>query len=293
MKRVLCTILLAILFVNCAAFAEDGQNPTMNLIGDYTDEHSQRAVMHIKATDENAADVTIHWANSATEMVMWHFTGICDENDLSVSYTNCAKTIITTEDEDTEGSEKIVYKNGTGKLTYNEDAGSICWQDDMEDAGKDCVFVWDASDPAFTAAGIKIDASESEVCEILGDSAEEKMIDSGKELVYRNVQLSGIDMEAHYMIMDDMVRGMRFVTHSGNNDAANSLSEFLLDSSNECNAELTEERIQSLGETYCDITDSSMLTYCSYYANDGTLLVYLRSSEKDIDLLFLDHMLQE
>ena len=293
MKRFLCTILLVILFVNCAAFAEDGQNPAMNLIGDYTDEHSQRAVMHIKATDENAADVTIHWANSATEMVMWHFAGICDENDLSVSYTDCVKTIITTEDEETEGSEKIVYGNGTGKLTYNEDAGSICWQDDMEDAGKDCVFVWDASDPAFMAAGIKIDASESEVCEILGDSAEEIMIDGGKELVYRNVQLSGIDMEAHYLIMDDMVRGMRFVTRSGNNDAANSLSEFLLDSSNECNAEFTEEQIQRLGETYCGITDFTMLTYCSYYANDGTLLVYLRSSEKDIDLLFLDHMLQE
>ena len=48
MKKQIVIILTIILAISCAAFAAaDGQNPAMNIIGDYQDSFSQRAMMHI------------------------------------------------------------------------------------------------------------------------------------------------------------------------------------------------------------------------------------------------------
>ena len=122
---------------------EDGQNPAMNLVGYYQDKTSQRAHMFIDCLGMDSASVEIRWANSAFETVVWTFTGICDENDLSIEYTDCAQNVEQYAD---DGSVTVinVYENGTGRLTVDSD-WSILWQDDVENAGEGCVFEYDSN----------------------------------------------------------------------------------------------------------------------------------------------------
>lgn len=119
----------------------DGQNPAMNIIGFYADKTSERATMNIAALEEDLADVTIMWANSAFETVEWMFTGVVDPDTFTVTYTGCEKRICTY---DEAGNETIssVYTDGEGTLTFTDD-GSVLWADSKENAGADCVFVWD------------------------------------------------------------------------------------------------------------------------------------------------------
>ncbi|MCQ2457356.1 MAG: hypothetical protein MJ142_01335 [Clostridia bacterium] len=118
-----------------------GQNPAMNIIGFYSDKTSQRATMNIAALGDDQADVIIMWANSALETVEWLFRGTVDPDTLTVTYTGCEKRICTY---DEAGNETVtsVYTDGEGTLTFAED-GSVLWNDSKENAGADCVFVWD------------------------------------------------------------------------------------------------------------------------------------------------------
>ena len=121
-------------------YVEDGQNPVMNLIGWYQDETSQRAMMFIEAGAGNTAVVRISWANSASETVEWEMSGELDTDTLTIAYTNAVmKNCVY--DENGNCTAETVYENGTGRFTIRED-GAILWQDDAENAGADCVFIW-------------------------------------------------------------------------------------------------------------------------------------------------------
>lgn len=306
MKKILGIVLCLALLFGCAALAEadeDGQSPIMNIIGDYADRVGQRAVMHIDCGSGDSADITINWGNSAKETVVWRFNAVIGmETDeyAELNYTDCTKSIVRFENEDSEGETEIVYENGTGKLIWYKDGEdgeeSFIWQDDVEDAGRGCEFVFSPKDNTFRGAGVPMGASEAEVRGTLGDPSEEKTVDGGKELIYESVKYGTVDMKGHFVIMDDMVRAMWFETHNGNSDVANDISvcnDEQMDPEDSTIDDITEDRVKALGTKYCGIREYPFITYAANYALDGTMLLYIRTSENDIYVLALDHMLQE
>ena len=110
---------------------EDGQNPVMNLIGGYMDKLSERASMVISCVGEDEADITITWANSASETVVWHMSGHYDIEAGLIEYEDCVKTV-ETYDANGNCTCETVYENGTGTLFVSED-WNILWQDDQNE----------------------------------------------------------------------------------------------------------------------------------------------------------------
>ena len=294
MKKLLVILLTAALLFGCLAYAEeDGQNPAMNFIGDYQDSVGQRAIMHIDAIGNDGAQVTISWANDAFETVVWCFGGQCADvgGDVVINYADGTKTIVTTAKDGTS-SETTEYENGTGSLRFTEDQSKGIWQDDVEDAGKDCVFEYVAVDNATGIGSVALGDGEADILAALGEPAEEKSGAELKELVYTDVEIADHPMNVHIFISDDMARAIRLASHAGNSDVANDLSEMMADMGNDCFPEISEEMVEAYAEQYCEVTDVSMLTYAVEYAKDGSLLLYIRTSEQDINLLMLDHYLQ-
>ena len=294
MKRIIAIVLTAVLAVGCAAFAgADGQNPAMNIIGDYYDTISQRATMQITASGEKDADVTVQWGNSAAETVVWHFSGPCVMSDkgITIEYNNGVKKILSSDGNGTI-NEKIDYENGTGKLVFDENISHPVWTDDQEDTGARCAFEYAPVDNTTNINGLSMGESESAVRKTMGEPAAEGETAGMKELVYKDVPFLGGKMKFHILIDDDTVRAIRVVTHEGGAEAANNISKYIETLSNGADPELTEEKVRSLGEKYCGLTDFSQLGYFSRYAQDGCMMIYIRTSEKDIELLVLDHYLQ-
>lgn len=124
-------------------YAEDGQNPVMNIVGGYMDKLSERACMFVNCMGTDEADIMISWANSAFETVVWRMTGHYDTEANMIRYTDCVETI-ETYDEDGNGSYETVYENGTGTLFITED-WNILWQDDQNEEvnGVVCEFVFE------------------------------------------------------------------------------------------------------------------------------------------------------
>ena len=293
MKKQIVIILTIILAISCAAFAAaDGQNPAMNIIGDYQDSFSQRAMMHIDPLGAEDAEVTIHWANSAFEAVEWHFSGACaGDSGMTIEYSNCVKKIVTA-NEDGETTEEIEYENGTGRLVFDAENGSAVWADDQENAGEDCVFEFAPMNNTTSLNGIEMGESEASVREKMGVPAKETETAGLKDLMYSGVPFAGREMEVHFLIGDDVVRAFRVMTREGNGDVANDISMFMEELSNGAAPGLDEEKIKSIGAKYCGLTDFAQLGYFDRYAQDGCAMIYIRTSEKDIDMLILDHFLQ-
>ena len=293
MKKMIAIVLMAVMAISCAAFAAaDGQNPAMEIIGNYQDSVSQRATMNIAPLGNEDAEVTIRWANSAEETVEWHFSGVCKAvRGMTIEYSNCTKKIITTV-EDGTAVEKVEYENGTGKLVFDEENSHPAWTDDQENAGGDCAFEYAPINNTTGLNGVEMGDSEKAVREKMGTPANETETAELKDLMYNDVSVAGHEMEVHFLIDDDMVRAFRIVTHEGGSGIANDISLFMEDMSNGFAPELAEEKIKSIGEKYCKLSDFSQLGYFDRFAKDGCMMIYIRTSEKDIDLIILDQFLQ-
>ena len=293
MKKLIAIVLALTAAISCAAFAEaDGQNPTMGIIGYYQDSVSQRATMNIAPLGKEDAEVTIRWGNSAAETVEWHFSGPCrNGKGLTIEYNNCTKKVITSAGDGTV-TEKIEYENGTGRMTFDEERSHPVWTDDQENTGARCEFEYAPVDNTTKINSVAMGDGEAVVREKMGESADETETAGMKELVYNNVPVAGHEMELHILIDEDMVRAFRIVTHDGSGDMANDISEFMEAMSNGAAPELTEEKIESIGEKYCGLSDFSKLVYFGRFAKDGCMMIYIRTSEKDIELIILDHYLQ-
>ena len=293
MKKLTAIILAAVMAFGCAAFAgADGQNPAMNIVGNYQDSISQRAVMSIAPLGSEDAEVTIRWGNSAHETVEWHFSGPCvTDGGLTIEYNNGTKKILSAAEDGTI-TEKIEYENGTGVLAFDKDNNHPVWTDDQENTGARCAFEYAQEYTATALRGVEMGDSEATVREKRGTPANVTETAGLTDLVYNNVLIFGHEMEIHFLIGDDMVRGFRVVTHEGSENIANDLSAFMESMSNGSAPGLTEKKIKSIGEKYCGLTDFSQLGYFDRFAKDGCIMIYIRTSEKDIDIVILDHFLQ-
>ena len=83
-------------------------------------------------------NVSVYWGSSASEAYVWNMTAQPIDNN-TIGYSDCRHSIITFYEDGTE-SEELKYENGTGTFTLNS-ANEIMWQDDVDGAGADTVFV--------------------------------------------------------------------------------------------------------------------------------------------------------
>lgn len=165
-------------------------------------------------------------------------------------------------------------------------------QNPAEDTGAGCAFEYAPVDNTTKINSVAMGDSEAAVREKMGESDDETETADMKELVYNNVTIVGHETELHILLGDDMVRAFRIVTHEGSGDTANGISEFMEAMSNGAAPELSEDKVQSIGKKYCGLSDFSQLGYFGRFAEDGCMMLYIRTSEKDIELIILDHYLQ-
>lgn len=83
-------------------------------------------------------EVLITWGSSAEETYVWTMTARAEGSNL-LRYEDARHSILHFHEDGTD-SEEPVYENGTGSFSLNS-AYELMWQDDVEDAGLDTVFV--------------------------------------------------------------------------------------------------------------------------------------------------------
>ncbi len=119
-------------------YGDDGQNPVMNFVGDY---QCDRANAHVECDGTDSAIITIRWSDSAWQHAEWIIVGPMDTAALTITYTDCLKTIVTYNDDGEIESEDVVYDDGTGTIVFNEDGNSFIWYEDQSEYGRDMRFV--------------------------------------------------------------------------------------------------------------------------------------------------------
>lgn len=125
-------------FVAVFAFNEDdGQNPVMNVVGEYV---CDRARALVEAVGDKDALITIEWGGSAWSLARWVITGEFNSETLRVDYTGCVKTEVTYGDDGAVSEENTVYEDGTGFIAFT-DAGTFTWHEDGAER-EDMLFEW-------------------------------------------------------------------------------------------------------------------------------------------------------
>ena len=114
-------------------YSGEGQNPVADYAGDY---QWDRVSAHVECQGAASVIVTVRWGGSVWEQAEWVMDGPVDPATLTLSYTDCIKTVVTYNDQGDIVNEELVYDDGTGTLVFNRD-GSITWHDDRSDYGMD------------------------------------------------------------------------------------------------------------------------------------------------------------
>jgi predicted small lipoprotein YifL len=120
-----------------AATAEDGQNPVMNVVGDY---QADRCSVHVEAQDKDGALITVHWGGSATESSEWTMSGTFDAEKLTVYYQDGVKKNVVYDADGKVTSEEEVYVGGHGTFTFNVENNTLTWEEDQEKIADGMVF---------------------------------------------------------------------------------------------------------------------------------------------------------
>ena len=120
-----------------AQACEDGQNPVMNFIGDYS---NGRAMMHVSAKGKNQAAVTVSWGSSAFQTTKWSMSGTVFQvgDTLVMDYNDCfCESFFYTED-GTLSKDVTEYTNGSGSITF--EGSQAVWADFEQGAADGQVF---------------------------------------------------------------------------------------------------------------------------------------------------------
>ncbi|MCR4962977.1 MAG: hypothetical protein K6B40_03760 [Firmicutes bacterium] len=111
-----------------------------DFLGNWAEKIAGRGQIEItKGENDGEYQVNIHWAGSAFESANWTMTVKATENGNQLAYDD-ATMVIRTYSSETEYTDEVRYENGTGTFTLNS-ANEIMWQDDVEQAGEDAVFI--------------------------------------------------------------------------------------------------------------------------------------------------------
>ena len=110
------------------------------LAGTWAEKVAGRGMIEISANGNGAYDVSIQWGNGAAQTYFWTMTASAPEGDAPILiYTDARHTIITFESEESS-TEEVVYENGTGSFSLDEN-GELVWNDDVEQQAAETTFV--------------------------------------------------------------------------------------------------------------------------------------------------------
>lgn len=175
--------------------AEDGQNPAMNFIGNYS---CDRANIIIEAEDSDGMSAFVTWGSSAWENSAWSMSGTFDAETLRFEYHDCVRTnYVYNEDGEIE-SEEEVYTGGHGFMFFTEgDPLSLTWQDDQEKVADNLVFSYTIEEPEEEETGL---ANPWSTAEDLAAAAEGAGIDGFSIAEGSEISLGAVNVtEARYM----------------------------------------------------------------------------------------------
>lgn len=111
-----------------------------DLLGRWAEKIAGRGLITISESGkEGEYTVEIHWGSSAFESVNWTMTALPTGNGGELAYDD-ARCFVRTYTSETEFTDAVKYENGTGRFILNS-ANEIMWQDDMEQAGDNTVFI--------------------------------------------------------------------------------------------------------------------------------------------------------
>jgi hypothetical protein len=109
-----------------------------SLIGTWSEKNAGRGNITIEKISDEQFNVQVNWGSNAEEMYVWTMTASPVKSNI-LHYDDCRHSIITLH-EDGSDSETVVYEKGSGEFTLLS-TNELIWQDDIEGAGKDSLFV--------------------------------------------------------------------------------------------------------------------------------------------------------
>ena len=109
-----------------------------SLLGSWSEKIAGRGYITIAKTSDDRYNVQVNWGNGASEMYVWTMTASPAGSNI-LHYDDCRHSIITFDEEGSD-TETVKYENGTGEFTLLS-TNELMWQDDVEEAGKDSLFV--------------------------------------------------------------------------------------------------------------------------------------------------------
>ena len=110
-----------------------------DLVGRWAEKTAGRGVITIKKTGEGLYTVRIEWPGSAFEKSIWEMTATPAGAGGALKYED-AKHYVRTYTSDTEYNEELKSENGSGHFYLNS-ANEILWEDKVDNAGENCVFI--------------------------------------------------------------------------------------------------------------------------------------------------------
>ncbi len=110
-----------------------------DLVGRWAEKIAGRGVITIKKTGESQFSINIDWPGSAFERSIWEMTAIPAGEGGALKYED-AKHYVRTYSSDTEYTDELKSENGSG-LLYLNSANEVMWEDSLDNAGENCVFI--------------------------------------------------------------------------------------------------------------------------------------------------------
>ena len=95
--------------------------------------------MLLRGRSEGDYRILIDWQNSPYERSIWEMSATPVGVGGALKYED-AKHYVRTFSSDTEYTDELKYENGSG-LLYLNSANEILWEDKVDNAGENCVFI--------------------------------------------------------------------------------------------------------------------------------------------------------
>ena len=121
---------------------DDFQNPTMNFVGPYT---ADGAEMEVSASGKSDAEFKVTWSKEDSAVSVWTMSGELNADTFTVEYANCVKKDCVYSEDGSVESETSVYDDGTGRIIFNPQDGTLVWEDEKEHAADALIFEYSYS----------------------------------------------------------------------------------------------------------------------------------------------------
>lgn len=150
-----------------STFSKKTEDTAVNPVKDYEGTYQcDRAVLTVKATGKNDADITVEWASSAFENTVWTFSSSFDTSTYRINYSDGVKTNYIYDENGNVKSKKVVYNDGMGRVQFHKDKQTLVWRDEKEQQNGEMTFTKVSTpdyDKAQTITGKQVEITASPV----------------------------------------------------------------------------------------------------------------------------------